>query len=300
MQCIKGITAAMSLDKTKTLEQSFRTSAKTIPDDGRADYWPITELPEPTQNIEIPEKGDYVFVDQFHTTRHYRDGKLHRDDGPAVYNRHTLRWYKNGEKHREGDLPAVIHADDIYDLGEREWCLNGETYKRHDRLDGRENYWPITETPAQTELQEPLAKGDCVIVDEYGTVSHYRDGELHSDDGPARYNQYSLQWFQHGKKHRDHNLPAVIIAETMDDLGYREWWQHGEKHREEGQAVIRTDNLGQYWLRGQMYDDKKSHQAAVQQERAAEADKVLKGGSETSIAVRKSPLKLKKPSLPTV
>ena len=50
----------------------------------------------------------------------YLNGKLHREDGPAVeYANGTKRWYLNGERHRE-DGPAV---EDAY--GTKKWYLNG-------------------------------------------------------------------------------------------------------------------------------------------------------------------------------
>ena len=51
------------------------------------------------------------------------NGKLHREDGPAVeYADDHKRWYLNGERHRE-DGPAVEDAD-----GTKEWYLNGIEY----------------------------------------------------------------------------------------------------------------------------------------------------------------------------
>lgn len=290
----------MARDSKSKLGTAFALQGRSIPQDGRDQYWPLPALPAPTVPVTIPDKGDFSYVDRFHNTHYYRDGERHRDDGPAIVGPHQLAWYKNGKRHREGDLPALIQADDLYDLGEREWWLEGEKYRSHDRLDGRQDYWPIAKNPAPTSLQKPLAKGDCVIVDSFGVTKHYRDGQLHRDDGgPAVYSRNSLEWWQHGQKHRDGDLPAVIIAETMDDMGYREWWRHGAKHREHGMAVIRTDHLGQYWLDGTYYDDRHAHTAAAQQKYAAETCETFKNGGQGSVSVRK-PLKLKKTNISPV
>ncbi len=49
------------------------------------------------------------------------NGKLHREDGPAVEAAHGDKyWYLNGKYHRE-DGPAIEWAD-----GTKEWCLNGK------------------------------------------------------------------------------------------------------------------------------------------------------------------------------
>ena len=49
----------------------------------------------------------------------YLNGKLHREDGPAVELTNGAKfWYLNGKRHRE-DGPAVEYAD-----GTKSWFLN--------------------------------------------------------------------------------------------------------------------------------------------------------------------------------
>ena len=49
------------------------------------------------------------------------NGKLHREDGPAVeHTNGTKCWYLNGQRHRE-DGPAIEWAG-----GTKHWYLNGE------------------------------------------------------------------------------------------------------------------------------------------------------------------------------
>lgn len=51
----------------------------------------------------------------------YKEGKLHRDDGPAVeWTNGDEEWYKEGKLHRE-DGPAGE-----YQSGVKEWWLEGE------------------------------------------------------------------------------------------------------------------------------------------------------------------------------
>jgi len=51
------------------------------------------------------------------------NGKLHREDGPAIDSVDgTKQWYLNGEYHRE-DGPAIEWAD-----GDKHWYLNGTQY----------------------------------------------------------------------------------------------------------------------------------------------------------------------------
>jgi len=53
----------------------------------------------------------------------YLNGKLHREDGPAIEKSNgIIYWYLNGKRHRE-DGPAVECAN-----GDKLWYLNGEEY----------------------------------------------------------------------------------------------------------------------------------------------------------------------------
>ena len=52
----------------------------------------------------------------------YRDGKLHRDDGPACVNG-AQYWYRDGKLHRD-DGPAVIFAD-----GAQHWYRDGKLHR---------------------------------------------------------------------------------------------------------------------------------------------------------------------------
>jgi hypothetical protein len=52
------------------------------------------------------------------------NGKLHREDGPAVeYSNGDKVWYLNGKCHRE-DGPAIERAS-----GTKEWLLNGKLHR---------------------------------------------------------------------------------------------------------------------------------------------------------------------------
>ena len=54
----------------------------------------------------------------------YLNGKLHREDGPAIERANGDKsWYLNGKCHRE-DGPAVE-----YDNGSKHWYLNGKLHR---------------------------------------------------------------------------------------------------------------------------------------------------------------------------
>jgi hypothetical protein len=63
----------------------------------------------------------YITIDEDGAERWRLNGKLHREDGPAViYPNGTQVWYRNGLRHRE-DGPAVIREDGI-----QWWYRNGK------------------------------------------------------------------------------------------------------------------------------------------------------------------------------
>lgn len=63
----------------------------------------------------------YRVVDEDGTEIWYSDGKIHREDGPAVtYSSGTKEWWLNDEYHRE-DGPAIEWTD-----GTKEWYLFGK------------------------------------------------------------------------------------------------------------------------------------------------------------------------------
>jgi hypothetical protein len=86
------------------------------------------------------------------TQEWWKNGQLHREDGPAVIHPDgTQKWWKNGKRHRE-DGPAVIYPN-----GSQEWWKDGKLH----REDG----------PA--------------IVYPDGIEQWFHDGKLHREDGPA-------------------------------------------------------------------------------------------------------------------
>ena len=65
-----------------------------------------------TYKVDVYENGGEFW---------YLDGKLHREDGPAVkWTCGSKFWYINDELHRE-DGPAIEYAD-----GAKSWHINGK------------------------------------------------------------------------------------------------------------------------------------------------------------------------------
>ena len=68
-----------------------------------------------------------MHVDTYGTKRGYKNGKLHREDGPAFEGVDGSKWWcLNGKSHRE-DGPAIIWAD-----GTKAWWLDDKWHPLFD------------------------------------------------------------------------------------------------------------------------------------------------------------------------
>lgn len=110
---------------------------------------------------ELHREGDLPAVVSMHGTFYYKNGALHRDNGPAYIGSMQEVYYKNGMIHREGDLPAITHFIKN-DKGEKQ--IMAEEYYKNGVLH-RDN------APA--------------LMWSTGSYQHYKNGKFHNDKGPA-------------------------------------------------------------------------------------------------------------------
>jgi len=167
---------------------------------------------------ESRDVNDTIEVDEVGTSRWYRNGQLHREDGPAVVESDGtgIRWFRNGELHRE-DGPAFIDPKD----GER-WYRNGQLHRED---------------------------GPAVVSDTIGE-RWYQNGQLHREDGPARQGGITgdTGWFQNGEPHREDG-PAIIHRD-----GTTEWFRDGVRHRDlsDGPAYEGADGAQVWFQEGRL------------------------------------------------
>ena len=84
----------------------------------------------------------------------FLNGKLHREDGPAIeYASGSKFWWLNGKRHRE-DGPAIEYAG-----GNKYWYLNGDyvTEEEHKRMTS-----PVVEMTV-AEINKALGKQVKVV-----------------------------------------------------------------------------------------------------------------------------------------
>ena len=195
----------------------------------------------------------------------YRNGKLHREGGPAVECFNTIGYdysvamfkifdgpqppvddlpagdekliwakyyYIDGKCHRE-DGPAVEISN-----GNKYYCIN-DLFHREDG--------PAIEmsNKALYYIEGKLHRKDGPAIEYFnGDEFYYIEGKLHREDGPAvDYYRGRKEYYKYNKLHRDDG-PAV-----EDPNGNKYYFKNGECHREGGPALI-EGNHAEIWLNG--------------------------------------------------
>jgi len=124
-----------------------------------------------------------------------REGKRHRDDGPAIeWVDGSKEWYIEDKRHRI-DGPAIERVN-----GDKLWYKEDKFH----REDGPAVEWAD------------------------GTKYWFKEGKLHRLDGPAvEYSSGNKEWWVEGKLHRI-DSPAREFSN-----GTKEWWIEGKEYSEE-------------------------------------------------------------------
>lgn len=124
-----------------------------------------------------------AFIDYNGIEYWYKDGLLHRDQGPAIVYGNYKVWYKDGFIHRD-DAPAITWNDK-----HEEWYRYGKLH----RDDG----------PA--------------VVKEDGTKEWLKDGVWHRLDGPAViYPDGFRYWYKNGKLYLENGPTAKTPDPTQE------------------------------------------------------------------------------------
>jgi len=171
--------------------------------------------------------------------KYYRvDGKLHREDGPAViYPDGRKDWYLNDKLHRDNG-PAIENLD-----GRCSYYLKGRYFITKDR-------WESAKQAKQAKQATKTSYANGLVYEEKagGTKCWTRDGLYHRNDGPAIiYPNGTKKWYINGEQHRV-NDPAIEWAS-----GNNEWWVNDKLHREDGPAIENPSAVGsnkRYYLKG--------------------------------------------------
>ena len=209
--------------------------------------------------IDLKRRGNTEIITYPNSKEWKKDGKFHREDGPAIeeFNEslklQKKEWWNEGKRHRI-DGPAVEYSDNepaISSMGRKEWWLNGELHRDHKPAiiytKGGENWYKHgklhrEDGPAKTTPFRELTPGKF-----WGQKKWFIDGKLHRTDGPAiELADGTKKWYRNGDQHRKDG-PAVEAAN-----GDKEWWLDGAPHREDGPAID-TAHLKKWYRRGKLH-----------------------------------------------
>ena len=167
---------------------------------------PIAPAPESASEHKQTVHPDGTVVEWW-----YRNGRRHREDGPAYVERHpdgtiVERWYRNDELHRE-DGPAYVRRSPDGAVIEQ-WYRNNKLH----REDG----------PAYVKRHP-----DGTVVE-----SWHRNNKLHRDDGPA-----------HVERRPDGTTESE--AWCLDGTGVEPWEALGRHLTTRGVPGLSTEALKQ-------------------------------------------------------
>jgi hypothetical protein len=112
---------------------------------------------------------------------YYKNGLIHRENGPAVIRAHQQCYYKNGVLHRDGDLPAIINSGNI---GEDQ-KIYSEVYYKHGQIhrdDGPAMMWST------------------------GSYKYFKHDKVHNDAGPA------CHWVDNGQSRDEYWLNGEMVS----------------------------------------------------------------------------------------
>ena len=178
------------------------------------------------QRVPLADGGYKSFYGKEITQYYDKDGRLHRENGPAMVSANNSWWYRHGELHRDGDLPAVTNNGDLY------WYLNGKKHRDGDKpaiiMFTGSRFW------YQHGVQHRDDEKPAVIFNDGGKevwihgvrekkiITNLKDGNYKIDFGNV------VEYYDNtGKLHRDNDEPAAIYSN-----GSKKWMSHGNVHRD--------------------------------------------------------------------
>ena len=182
------------------------------------------------------------FIESNGDTFWYKEGKPHREDGPAIeHSNGTKYWYKEGKHHRD-DGPAL----EDYSNSGIEWWSKGNRVP----WTSHKEWW----------IEGNLHREDGPAIEQSnGTKCWYIGGKRHRLDGPAiEFIGGNKKFFIEGKEYTEYDFikessallnEKIWTKDQFDKLSKKKqtgcfnfngdkcWYKEGELHREDGPAI---------------------------------------------------------------
>ncbi len=140
----------------------------------------------------VPTLSDGSYIDSYNNVCYIKNGKLHRENGPAVECADgTKSWWVNDERHRE-DGPAVEFAG-----GSKEWFVDGKqySYNEYKRMMARAGGATLLNW---YEFDTRDLKDGCYMSHE-GDICYIKNGHYYVPNG------YAIVWADGRKEHKFSN-----------------------------------------------------------------------------------------------
>ena len=213
---------------------------------------------ENIKNGKYELKSGDIWIDNKNTVKmnctiYYKDGKIHKEDGPAIeWEDGSKYWYCEGHLHRK-NKPAVIQMDGLC-----EWWENGNfVYKK---IIDQTSVKELIDNENQIEQEKEITlygfdsetKAEIIkIKNHYGFEYRKYNHRLHREDGPAVEKfDGTKEWYRNGEVHRE-NGPAIELKD-----GTKKWYRYNNLHREDGPAIEYSDGRKRWFLYGDEYNQK--------------------------------------------
>lgn len=192
----------------------------------------------PKREIKVTRAGEFWFL----------NGRLHREDGPAILTSTLKCWCQNGKFHRVNG-PAIVKTSKIdysqiktVELTSRKTIIRGLQSLSQEPKNLEESHMSQSRLGKMSSLSD---KRDKSI---YRHEEYFFNGIRHREDGPAVIGLDGIKmWYFNGKLHRK-DKPAIIYPD-----GSKEWYFNGLRHRIDGPAQIKADGTLIWWQYGKMY-----------------------------------------------
>lgn len=168
----------------------------------------------------------------------YRDGSLHREDGPAIEMRRdgteTQIWYRDGIPGRDDGGPAMTKNKS-----------GGEMSSAHLEADGK-----VGRDPALGPAEVTYDAAGKILVQKY-----MRGGRLVPAPDPRVPSLDSVSekaWVNQQGEHHRIDGPAIMRRSPADPgTDHDEWYRNGRRHREGAPAVVGYGGMiNQHWANG--------------------------------------------------
>lgn len=217
-----------------------------------------------------------LFTSKSGTQRYFKNGSLHREDGPAVIKYGKIKvgevttygvveeeWWIEGSKTRYSKLSRFIEQYSLSNDSEN-------LFRRGELID---MYY---RDPAKSENLDYFCRPIYSIVDgatifcekTVCKVVYLKDGRKHRIDGPALI-EYGVirktngtlvsvikseEWFIEGGHHR---IDGPAVTTIKSDAVHQAWFVDGKIHRVDGPAAVTTHESG--WIEEDWYQNGKRH-----------------------------------------